>query len=102
MKPTNQAPRSAVVGVFHDRSEAEAAVDDLRQAGFRDDQIGFAVRNDSGPVQAVESPESDTPTAVGGAVTGAVAGGLIAAAAALLIFGSGLIFPHHQRRSMRL
>jgi uncharacterized protein (TIGR02271 family) len=32
-------PRSTVVGAFEDRHQADAAVSDLRQAGFREDQI---------------------------------------------------------------
>jgi uncharacterized protein (TIGR02271 family) len=36
--------RSTVVGVFRDRNAANRAVEDLRRAGFRDDQIGVASR----------------------------------------------------------
>jgi hypothetical protein len=37
--------RSTAVGVFHNRQQAEAAVDDLRRSGFRDDDLGFVGRN---------------------------------------------------------
>jgi hypothetical protein len=43
MVPNN---RNTVVGVFSDRYRAEQAVEALRQVGFRDDQIGFARRDD--------------------------------------------------------
>jgi hypothetical protein len=36
--------RATVVGVFTDPDRARAAVSDLRQAGFRDDQIGLITR----------------------------------------------------------
>jgi hypothetical protein len=36
--------RATVIGVFTDRGQAQAAVDDLRQAGFRDDQVGLVSR----------------------------------------------------------
>ncbi|HEX4592118.1 MAG TPA: general stress protein, partial [Gemmataceae bacterium] len=39
--------RATVIGVFSDRSRAQAAVQDLRQAGFRDDQIGIVSRSDT-------------------------------------------------------
>ena len=31
--------RSTIVGVFEDRRQADTAVNELRQAGFREDQI---------------------------------------------------------------
>ena len=34
--------RSTVVGVFEDRAFAERAINELRQAGFSEEQIGFA------------------------------------------------------------
>jgi hypothetical protein len=36
--------RSTMVGVFEDQSKAEQAVNELRSAGFSDDQIGLVVR----------------------------------------------------------
>jgi heat induced stress protein YflT len=38
---------AVVVGVFHDRAAARAAVDELRKAGFPEDQIGVAAREGS-------------------------------------------------------
>jgi uncharacterized protein (TIGR02271 family) len=87
--------RSAVVGVFRDRSEAEKAVEELKRAGFRDDQIGFVTRRDDGTGTATTATDRDAEgTDRGtGAATGAVAGGvlgaIIGAGAALLIPGVG-------------
>ncbi len=36
------AEHSTVVGTFADRTQAEQALDELRQVGFSDDQIGFS------------------------------------------------------------
>ena len=89
------AERAAIVGVFEDRADAERAVDELRRAGFRDEQIGFAWRDDR-----KHEPEGSTAIARGeeaeagegmttGALTGSVVGGLIGAAVAGLIPGIG-------------
>lgn len=62
--------RATVVGVFATRSEAEAALRDLRAAGFKDDRIGLVARNASGDMV----DESGETYADEGAVAGAVAG----------------------------
>ena len=84
--------RSTVVGVFELRSEADAAIYELQRAGFRDEQIGFIVRDeDTGAATTVEDGNT-TETASGaavGAVSGGIIGGVIGAAAALLIPGIG-------------
>ena len=86
---------STVVGVFEDRSHAEAAVRDLESAGFREDQVGIAYR-DGGAATDRTGGGSEVTTDTGsgsgaltGAVTGTVLGGLLGAAAALLIPGVG-------------
>jgi hypothetical protein len=38
--------RSIAMGVFEESTLAQQAIDELRQAGFGDDHIGFAVRQD--------------------------------------------------------
>ena len=84
--------RSTVVGVFELRSEADAAIYELQRAGFRDEQIGFIVRNeDTGPDATVEDGNTTeaAPGAAVGAVSGGIIGGVIGAAAALLIPGIG-------------
>ena len=40
--------RSTVVGVFEDRHQADKAVSELLKAGFRQDQIGVAMRHAEG------------------------------------------------------
>jgi len=84
-----------VVGVFSDQMQAKQAVNDLQRAGFRDDQIGFAVRDQGNTIQDTTTPGTTpgTTKAGEGAATGVVAGGLLGgllgAAAALLIPGIG-------------
>ncbi len=72
--------RSTVIGVFEDRAHVVAAIRDLYQAGFHEDQIGIALRGTEGDaVQAEAASGEPRSTATGagtttGAVTGAVAG----------------------------
>jgi uncharacterized protein (TIGR02271 family) len=76
--------RNTVVGVFDNRDQADRAVEELRRLGFRDDQIGYAMRG------ADNTVAEGTGNAAGeGLATGAVIGGLVGAAAALLIPGIG-------------
>jgi len=46
-----------LVGIFKSRDEAELVLDELRQAGFDEKKIGFAIRGDD--------------LVAGGAITGA-------------------------------
>ena len=86
------AANSFVVGVFDDRDTAQRAIDDLVAAGFRQDEIGYAIKSDTTPAEregevlAAEGPAGGAAT---GALTGGVLGGLIAAAAALIVPGVG-------------
>ncbi len=72
------ATRSTVVGVFADRTQAQQCVNDLRKAGFREDQIGVAARDmDSATSRGSEEKGSYVGTgAATGAATGAGAGAL--------------------------
>ena len=63
---------STVVGVFEDRLHADQAVADLKAAGFRDDQIGVAMRHDREGTDAGTTTEETY--AEEGAATGIVAG----------------------------
>jgi len=68
--------RATVVGVFHDAARAREAVRALRDAGFREDQIGVVSRHDPHSAEA----SNDAAAAVaGGAVAGAGAGAGLAA-----------------------
>jgi len=71
--------RTTVVGVFHDRNDADRAVDELRRAGFRNDQIGVvAKRDDSSGDTASEDEGSEAGSgAVAGLLAGAGIGGLV-------------------------
>jgi hypothetical protein len=70
-----RAQRSTIIGVFEDRQQADRAVDELRRAGFRDDQIGVAMRYDEGEFEGEDAVDSAEGTRAGtGAVTGALAG----------------------------
>ena len=82
--------RSTYVGVFDDRDKADKAARELRTAGFKDDEIGYAWRDDSGKTHK-EGETKAGEMAAEGAVTGAALGGLIGAAAAGLIPGVGPI-----------
>ena len=89
------APQSTVVGVFDDRMQADRAVDELRRAGFRDEQIGVAMRYDSGSATMGDAADAagadaDDTHAGTGAVTGVVAGLGLGALAGLGVL-SGVI-----------
>ncbi len=85
------AQQSTVVGVFEDRMQADRAIDALRRAEFRDDQIGIALR-----YGGKESGVGDTMTVTDeshagtGAVTGALTGLGLGALAGLGVL-SGVI-----------
>jgi len=75
MAMTEQAT-TALIGVFGDRKEAERFVEELKRAGFRDDQIGVATRHEETP--AIEKAEE-------GAAAGAVAGGSLGVLAGIAV-----------------
>lgn len=81
--------RSHYVGVFDDRNDAELAAQDMRAKGFKDDQIGYAWRDESGKTHAEGNKAGQLGAS--GAGTGVVLGGIIGAGAALLIPGIGPI-----------
>jgi hypothetical protein len=83
--------RTTVVGVFRNRDDAEHAIDELHRLGFRDDEIGFAVRGSDHTTDITTTDKAaDTGSgALSGAIAGAGIGGFIAAAASLLIPGFG-------------
>ena len=67
------ATSSIVVGVFNERGEADRAIDDLVEAGFRNNQIGVITRDPQGRTVVKREGEAETHAA-SGAVTAAVAG----------------------------
>ena len=83
-----------LVAAFDDRNEAELAVSDLEAAGFDEQQIGFVLRGSdvgAGGMITDEIGAKDASGAVTGALGGGMVGGILAAAAALLIPGVGPI-----------
>jgi uncharacterized protein (TIGR02271 family) len=86
MPSRRKLKHATVVGVFNTRAEAEAALRDLRAAGFKEDRVGMVARNPSGKLV----DENDETYAEEGAAVGAVAG---AGAGALVGWGvlSGVV-----------
>jgi hypothetical protein len=83
-----------LVGVFDDRLEAERAVRDLQVAGFRDDEVGYALRGADatrGGMITDTTGAKDARGAIAGAATGAAVGGILAAAATALLPGVGAV-----------
>lgn len=81
--------RSTVIGVFEDRIQADRAISELHQAGFRSDQIGVAMRHsDELGAQTVTTEEGTH--ADSGAVAGALTGLGLGALAGLGVL-SGVI-----------
>jgi len=84
--------RPILVSVFEDRLEAENAVDELEEAGFSADEIGYAIRGSdavAGGMITDAVGTKDGEGAVVGAVTGGIVGGILGAAASVLIPGIG-------------
>jgi len=80
--------RSTVVGVFTDRVHADQAVSELRKAGFREDQIGVAMRHTEALSDATTGEEGSH--AGSGAMTGVLTGLGLGALAGLGVL-SGVI-----------
>ncbi|MDB5081125.1 MAG: hypothetical protein JWP00_3049 [Chloroflexi bacterium] len=100
-----------LVAVFEDHNQAEKAMSALEQAGFKDDQIGLVRRQAEQPDQkdtnahnsadatnkptrepadqAIAQDSETTGRTVKGVAAGGVVGGILGAAAALLIPGLG-------------
>src|SRR5262245_13458403 len=77
---TGTTTRSTVVGVFTDRAAAQRAVNELRRAGFREDQVGVIGR---GTDEATAANEVTGSKVAEGAATGAAAGAGVGALWAL-------------------
>src|SRR5438067_2649313 len=72
--------RWTVIGIFEDQGQAQQVIDELRQAGFNDDQIGFVFREGE-PAVSKADVEAEENT---GAFKGGIVGGLLGAAEAVL------------------
>jgi len=81
-----------VVGLFARRDEADAAIRDLKAAGFTDGQVGVALQDRVEQGDLLESSAtSEAEGAATGAVSGGIVGGLIGLLGSLLIPGVGPI-----------
>ena len=79
--PNTARAAGTVVGLFHDNTEAERAIRDLKAAGFADRQIGVLMQDQNEQRRLAE----DTGTKVGEtAATGAVGGGVVGGIVGLL------------------
>jgi hypothetical protein len=78
------------VGLFATREAAERAVEDLRKAGYRDDQIGLVSKDSSGKVVKRDGSGSADTNAGEGAAIGAAAGAAGGAAAGTAL-GVGML-----------
>ena len=78
-----------VVGMFTNRPDAEAAIRELKAAGFGDDRIGVALQDREEQRDLRDLMETTGREAAGGAAKGAVSGGLVGGLIGLL--GSLLI-----------
>ncbi|CAN5258750.1 hypothetical protein BH18CHL2_BH18CHL2_02000 [soil metagenome] len=76
-----------MVGVFRDRHQAEVAAQELRDSGFRNDQIGFAMKDEQGDGEQRANKVGEG--GLKGALTGGALGTIIGAGAAALIPGIG-------------
>jgi uncharacterized protein (TIGR02271 family) len=74
-----QRKHSTVVGVFENREQAQKAVNELRRAGFREDEIGVITHDREGTTAETAAEDRGTHAAAGaaaGAATGAGVGAL--------------------------
>ncbi|VTR92867.1 Uncharacterized protein OS=Singulisphaera acidiphila (strain ATCC BAA-1392 / DSM 18658 / VKM B-2454 / MOB10) GN=Sinac_4599 PE=4 SV=1 [Gemmata massiliana] len=74
---------NTTVGVFSTRDAAERAIDELKSAGYRDNQIGLVAQDSRGRTVVADGSGSEQTNAAEGAAIGAVAGGGVMALASL-------------------
>lgn len=75
---------SIVVGVFPELAQARSAIEELRRAGFNDNEIGFLTR-----ASTTEPADENETRVAADAVGGGLIGGALGALASLLIPGFG-------------
>lgn len=92
---TQRNQEEVVVGVFDSRAQAREAIENLQRAGFDNETLGFASKEEQPaagdvPVDDIEDRDEEATTgAVGGVAAGGLLGGVLGAGAALLIPGVG-------------
>jgi uncharacterized membrane protein len=85
--PESETTSRTIVALFPRRSQAEAAIRELKTVGFPNDQVGVATQDH---VATGDSPPAPNPldaeaAAAAGAVSGGVVGGLLGLIGSLLI-----------------
>ena len=78
-----------MVGVFHHRGDAERAIAALKEAGYRDDQIGLVGKDANGKIVDRDG-DVDTPAEEGGAIGGGI-GALGGAAVGTSLAAAGIV-----------
>src|SRR5215204_6191095 len=89
-KRSNETTGRTVVGLFHNQADAERAIQRLKQEGFREDQIGVALKDRK---QQDELIEGTGTQAAEGAATGAIGGGVLGGVIGLLAGVGALAIP---------
>ena len=82
--------RRTIAGLFRDRETAERAIQDLKDAGFRGDQIGIVMRDRNEQGEMVEQTGTHAAT---GAVSGIVGGGILGGLVGFLLGIGALAIP---------
>ena len=83
--------RTTAVGAFENRAQAQQAVRELRQMGFREEDIGVAARHDeAAPAGTTEAPRTEAQGEETKAGTGAAAGAAAGAGVGAL-WGIGVV-----------
>jgi hypothetical protein len=76
--PNDSQRRFVVAGLFRGRDAAVAAIEDLKAAGFRPEDVGVAMRDRNAQGELMEETGTKAPEGAGaGAVGGGVLGGLV-------------------------
>ena len=82
--------RTTIAGLFPERAAAERAINDLKDAGFRPDDVGVAMRDRT---EQGELAEETGTKAAEGATTGALGGGLLGGLVGFLVGIGALAIP---------
>ena len=81
--------RRPVASAFESREHADRALGELRNSGFKDEDVGWAMRHEEAPEGTKDVSDDVAAGATAGAVTGGALGALGAAAGMALIPGIG-------------
>ena len=78
-----ESERNVLVGVFESDADAQRCVEELRRAGFREDQVGVVARDGVATIGDAKADYDSGGTIAAGTATGAVAGAGVGALWAL-------------------